>query len=59
MSDSYRPSDDFISRKRSGYRSLNDSPAVREYMEAEKARKAAAKARRLAAKANAPERKAA
>ena len=51
MSDSYRSSDDFISRKRSGYRSLNDCPAVREWNEAERLRKAAATARRKAAKA--------
>jgi hypothetical protein len=45
----YQPSDDFIRRRRSGYRSVNDLPAVREWLEAEKDRKAALKARRLAA----------
>jgi hypothetical protein len=51
----YQPSDDFIRRRRSGYRSLNDTPAVREWLEAEKERKAALKARRLAAATDAAE----
>lgn len=50
MSDtSYRPSDDYISRRRSGYRSVNDSPAVREYKEYERKRKAASAARKAEA----------
>jgi hypothetical protein len=36
-------------RRRSGYRSVNDLPAVREWLEAEKERKAARKARMAAA----------
>jgi hypothetical protein len=45
----YQPSDDYIRRRRSGYRSLDDLPAVREWIEAEKERKAARKARQVAA----------
>lgn len=51
----YQPSDDFIRRRRSGFRSLNDTPAVREWLEAEKERKAARKGRRVAAATNAAE----
>lgn len=45
----YQPSDDYVRRRRSGYRSLNDTPAVREWLEAEKERKAARKACKVAA----------
>ncbi len=60
MSDSYRPSDDFIRRKGSRYRSVDDTPAMREYYAAEAKRKEAARQRRLAIKAaSSDERKAA
>jgi hypothetical protein len=48
----YQESDDYIRRRRSGYRSLDDTPAVREWHKAEEARKAARKARRVAAAAS-------
>ena len=60
MSDSYRSSDDFIRRKGSKYRSVDDTPAMREYYAAEAARKEAARQRKLAAQsAPSEERKAA
>ena len=49
MSDSYRSSDDFIRRKGTKYRSVDDTPAMREYYAAEAKRKEAARQRKLAA----------
>lgn len=48
--DSYRESEDFVRRRSGGYRQLDDLPAVKEWNDREKARKAEKAAKSKAAR---------